>query len=72
MDNHLITVSGRTGTLDSASEQLSVRYDEKVSDSIDSLIAVIEPSLIACLTVVIGAVMLSVMLPLIRIMSSIG
>ena len=72
MDNHLIAVAVRTGTLDAASDSLAQRCDEKVADTLERAAALVEPVLIACLTLVIGAVMLSVMLPLIRILSSIG
>ncbi len=71
-DNHLIAVSARTGAMDTCATQISARYDGLVGDSLDRVIAVAEPALIACLTIVIGAVMLSVMLPLIRVMDSIG
>lgn len=71
-DNQLITVAARTGSLDTAASQLARRYDARVTDALDRVAAILEPSLIAFLTLVIGAVMLSVMLPLIRILSSIG
>ena len=72
MDNHLIAVAVRTGTLDAAADSLAQRCDENVAETLDRAAALVEPVLIACLTLVIGAVMLSVMLPLIRILSSIG
>ena len=71
-DNHLIAVSARTGAMDSAASGIARRYDAVVADALDQVVAVAEPALIACLTVVIGAVMLSVMIPLIRIMGSLG
>ena len=45
-------------------------YEEQVEDGIDRLVAIIEPTLIALLAVVIGAVLLSVMLPMAGILSS--
>ena len=50
--------------------KLSVLYEEQVEDEISRLISIIEPTLVALLAVVIGAVLLSVMLPMAGILTS--
>ena len=44
--------------------------EEQVEDSISRLVSIIEPSLVALLAIVIGAVLLTVMLPMAGILSS--
>jgi type IV pilus assembly protein PilC len=53
-------------------DQLASLYEEEIDKSIESFVSVLEPILIAVLSCLIGAVLLSVMLPLMGIMSSIG
>lgn len=72
VDCRLITVACRSGVLDSAMEQLSEQYSRKNAETLERAVSAVEPALIAMLAVIIGAIMLSAMLPLIRIMSAIG
>lgn len=68
----MISVGYATGTLDSVMKKLASLYEEEIDRSLESFVSLIEPLLIAVLSIVIGAVLLSVMLPLMGIMSSIG
>lgn len=68
----MVGVGAKTGSLDTVMQKLAALYEEEVDDSIDRAVAVIEPALVAVLSVIIGAILLSVMLPLMGIMSSIG
>lgn len=70
--NRLVQIGLKTGTMDDAMESLAVYYEDEVADSLDGVVSVIEPTLVAILAVIIGAVMLCAMLPLISIISSIG
>lgn len=70
--SRMIAVGCATGTLDSVMKKLASLYEEEIDRSLESFVSIIEPVLIAVLSVVIGAVLLSVMLPLMGIMSSIG
>lgn len=47
-------------------------YEQEVDTRVNRLVAIIEPVLVGVLSVVIGAILLSVMLPLMGVMSSIG
>lgn len=69
---NLLSVGQRTGALDTVSRKIADIYAEEIDDALSGAIAVIEPVLVAVLCGVIGAVLLSVMLPLLSIMTSIG
>ena len=66
----MIRMGCATGHEDQVLGKLSELYEEQVEEDISRLISIIEPSLVALLTVVIGAVLLSVMLPMAGILSS--
>ena len=68
----MVSVGSKTGNLDSVMKKLAEVYDDEVDRSISRVVSVIEPTLVGILSVVIGAILLSVMLPLMGIMSSIG
>lgn len=68
----MISVGFRAGQTDRVMSKLAVLYDEEVNTQIGHLVSIIEPSLVALMSVIIGAILMSVMLPLLSIMSSIG
>ncbi len=68
----MLAVGFKTGTVDNVMKNISERYDIEVNQKLASVIAIIEPSLVAFLSVIVGAVLLSVMLPLMNIISQIG
>lgn len=68
----MITVGFKTGTVDSIMKKLAERYEEEVDRQIGGIIAILEPTLVAVLSIIVGMILLSVMLPLMGIMSSIG
>lgn len=68
----MISVGFRAGQTDRVMSKLAALYDEEVNTQIGHLISIIEPSLVALMSVIIGAILLSVMLPLLSIMNSIG
>ena len=68
----MIHVGVKTGSLDTVMNHLADLYTEDADDSINRAVSVIEPVMVAVLSIVIGAILLSVMLPLMGIMSSIG
>ena len=53
-------------------KDLSEEYTEDVEHSVDRMIGIIEPTLVGITAFVIGGILLTVMLPLLGIMSSIG
>ena len=46
-------------------------YEEQVEDGLNRLVSIIEPTLVALLCIVIGAILLSVMMPMAGILGSI-
>ena len=50
----------------------NVSYDKEVDKRIHDIIVVLEPTLVIILSLIVGMILLSVILPLMGIMSSIG
>ncbi len=72
MYSRMISVGFRTGSVDKVLEKIAVGYDEEVDEKITNLISVLEPTLVIILSVVVCLILLSVMLPLMGVMGSIG
>ena len=50
-------------------EQIADRCEEELNERITSFIAILEPTLVIILSVIVGIILLSVMLPLLGIMA---
>ena len=68
----MVRVGTKTGNLDTVMKQLAERYSGDVDESVNKAVALIQPAMVAVLSIIIGAILLSIMLPLMGIMSSIG
>lgn len=68
----MVTVAFKTGAVDSVMEKLAGRYEEEIDTQIGNFISIMEPTLVAALSIIVGMILLSVMMPLMGIMSSIG
>ena len=68
----MIQIGITTGQSDRAFSRIGQIYADEVDTRIHNVIAWIEPVLVAIMTVLVGAILLSVMLPLITIISSMG
>ena len=66
----MIRMGSATGREDQVLAKLATLYEEQAEDEITRLISIIEPTLVAVLAVVIGAVLLSVVLPMAGILTS--
>ena len=53
-------------------EKLSANCDEEIDSRLSRLISVLEPTLVVILSVIVGLILLSVMLPLLGIMTNMG
>jgi type IV pilus assembly protein PilC len=71
-DSRLLSIGIRSGMEDKAMADVAQRGSAGVQDEIDRLIGKIEPTLVIITSVIIGVILLSVMLPLMGIMSTIG
>ena len=67
----MMTIGHRTGSSDVVMEQISDLSQKKIDTSISNALGTIEPVLIVVLSLVIGAILMSVMFPLLGIVSSI-
>ena len=70
MQLNMIQVGFKTGQVDIIMKQLSNSFQEEVSRAIDQFLNIIEPTIVTLLSLVVGIVLMSVMLPLISIMYS--
>lgn len=72
MHAHMMQIGFRTGSLDEVMRKVADQYEEEADTAIQNTLSVLEPTLVAVLAVVVGIILLSVMLPLVGIMSGIG
>ncbi|MBR5115945.1 MAG: type II secretion system F family protein, partial [Lachnospiraceae bacterium] len=70
--SRMVTVGFRSGSMDIVMKQIAERYERDTDRRIYSIIAVLEPTLVIILSLIVGMILLSVILPLMGIMSSIG
>ena len=68
----LIKTGEKTGNLDAMMKKISNIYKEEVDTSLRRIVSYIEPVCVTALSLILAGVLLSVILPLISIMSSIG
>ncbi len=66
----MITIGYKTGSPDKAMQDIANRYQEEIDQKFASLMAALEPTLVIILSLVVGMILLSVMLPLMGIMSN--
>ena len=69
MDARLLTVGDRTGSMDEAMERIAARCQADLDTSMGNAVSVIEPTLVAVLSIIVGLILLSVMMPLMGILS---
>lgn len=67
----LAETGSRTGTMDEAMEKVADLYQSELDSAIDAHIARLEPALVIIMSVIVGGILLSVMVPLISILSAV-
>ena len=72
MEIRLIVVAFQSGTADEAFADLSSRYQNNASALITRVISVIEPTIVIILSLLVGLVLLSVMMPLLGVLADIA
>ena len=70
LHDRMIRMGVAAGREDQVMNTIAGIYEEQVEDGISRMVAIIEPTLIALLSIVIGAILLSVMLPMAGILTS--
>ena len=70
--SQMVSVGFTSGNPDIVLARIAESYDKKSTKKIQTLLSVLEPSLVIALSLIVGMILLSVILPLMGIMSSIG
>lgn len=68
----MITVFAKTGSVDRAMEFIAKQYKKETDKKISRALGAIEPTMVAVLSLIVGMILLSVILPLMGIMANIG
>ena len=71
LNARLITVGLRTGTADEVMSKLAIRYREMALTITGNILSIAEPSIVIIFSLLVGLVLLSVMMPLLGILSEI-
>jgi len=70
--SRMVAVGFRTGSIDQVMEKIAENYEKETEKKLSEIIATLEPTLVIILSLIVGLILLSVILPLMGIMSSIG
>ena len=70
--SRMVTIGFQSGAMDTIMKQIARRQAEETQRKMYSFIAILEPTLVIVLSIIVGVILLSVILPLMGIMSSIG
>lgn len=68
----MLSLGIKSGTGDEIMAEIAKRMEEDVSRSIEKMVSRIEPTIVIATSILVGVILLSVMIPLMNIMSSIG
>ena len=68
LHGRMIRMGFQAGQIDIVMKRLSDIYDGEVDDAIANIVSIIEPTLVALMSVIIGAILLAVMLPLLSLL----
>lgn len=68
----MISVGIRTGAMDQVMDKIAGEYKTEVEEMIQQKVAIVEPTLVAVLSLIVGLILISVILPLMSIMTNLG
>ena len=69
MELRLISLGFQAGASDEVMEKLAKQYEEKSTDSVSHIVSILEPTIVIVLSILVGLVLLSVMMPLLGLLS---
>ena len=72
VNNRMVAVGFKTGEIETVMNKIADEYERKTEKRINAIISVIEPTLVIVLSIIVGLILLSVILPLMGIMTTIG
>lgn len=67
----MASIGAKTGSMDQVMDKIAGLYQDDIDTRMNNGLAVLEPTLVISLSLIVGVILLSVMLPLMGIMSSI-
>jgi len=68
----MLSLGNRTGEMDTIMHKIAQAYESEVDSRLARLTGIVEPLLVVILSLIVGGILLTVMLPLVEIMASIG
>ncbi|MBQ1436105.1 MAG: type II secretion system F family protein, partial [Clostridia bacterium] len=71
-DCSLLKLAERTGSLPETLEKLASRQEEESLRHIDRVVGTVEPAIVVITSVLAGVILLSVMLPMMGLLSGVG
>ncbi|WP_026526992.1 type II secretion system F family protein [Butyrivibrio sp. VCD2006] len=70
--SRMIAIGFQSGSMDTVMQQIARKYSETTQRKMYNFVSILEPTLVIILSLIVGMILLSVILPLMGIMSSIG
>ncbi len=70
--SRMVAVGFRSGNIDTVMGKIADNYEKETDQKIQSILSILEPTLVILLSLIVGMILLSVILPLMGIMASIG
>ena len=67
----MTSIGSKTGAMDQVMNQIASLYQDEIDTRMNNALAILEPTLVVALSLIVGVILLSVMLPLMGIMSGI-
>lgn len=71
MYSRMVSIASKTGTMDQVMSQISTLCQDDIDTNISNKLAILEPTLVIILSIIVGIILLSVMFPLMGIMANI-
>lgn len=68
----MLSLGNRTGDMDAVMQKIAGAYESEVDSRLSHMTGLVEPLLVLLLSLIVGAILLTVMLPLVEIMATIG
>ena len=65
----MVVIGFKTGAIDTVMDKIAANYEKENDESISKTISIIEPTIVAVFAVAVGLILLSVMLPLLSVMT---
>jgi len=69
--SRLTAIGQKTGNIDESLDKIAQLYQDEIDMNMNNVLAVLEPTIVVILSIIVGIILLSVMLPLIGIMAAI-